>query len=85
VTSAVVCHAFFLFEVRKVFPFRILLSLIALGFGEGFILSYVMVAIFRVTKTNPLVPDAALPQPGKQDENATLKSRQIRRLFWRKG
>jgi hypothetical protein len=64
----IVCHGFFLYKIEKLFPFKDFTGLY-LVLGEYLILVVVMVLIFGVSKTNPLVPDASLPETVKQNEN----------------
>jgi hypothetical protein len=64
-------HIFFLDAIAKFFPFDNLFGLFLGAIGECLILWFAAAVIFGVTKTNPPVPDASLPETMKQNENGT--------------
>jgi|ERR1700733_1865997 hypothetical protein len=67
-----IVYIFFLAKIEKFFPFRNFLVFLLVAFGGYLVLLAVMIVIFGVTKTNPLVPDASLPETMKQNENGAL-------------
>jgi hypothetical protein len=64
-------HIFFLDAIAKFFPFSNYLGFLLVAYGEFLILWLAAIVIFGVTKTNPLVPDASLPETMKQNEIGT--------------
>jgi hypothetical protein len=64
-------HIFFLDKIKNIFPLRYVLLIFPLIAGASGALLFVMALLFGVTRTNPLVPDASLPETIKQNENGT--------------
>jgi hypothetical protein len=63
-----IVHIFVLAKIEKFFPFRNVLVLFYVVVAGFVPLLLAAVVIFGVTKKNPLVPDASLPEAMKQNE-----------------
>ena len=64
-----IVHIFVLAKIEKFFPFRNYFIFIYVVLAGCLPLLFAMALIFGVTKKNPLVPDASLPEAMKQNEN----------------
>jgi hypothetical protein len=66
---SLIVHIFVLAKIEKFFPFRNYFIFIYVVLAGCLPLFFAMALIFGVTKKNPLVPDASLPEAMKQNEN----------------